>query len=198
MLKGFNIQLIEKIEKAKTENSFLNGLLTIALVIVSPIIFLCGLIIMAFVSIFSIGQRFLITSHKTIDKERTEQSQKLWTVFTKKNNLTIFQQVKGEIRFGPVYINLKADPIIDFLKDKIFGDWFFYYDKGIFLQQWNLIDKADTKLIFINIATLEIKILKDNIPSVNWNIMTTKDNELQLTCDTENEKLIYNIEPNIA
>ena len=153
---------------------------------------------MAFVSIFSIGQRFLITSHKTIDKERTEQSQKLWTVFTKKNNLTIFQQVKGEIRFGPVYINLKADPIIDFLKDKIFGDWFFYYDKGIFLQQWNLIDKADTKLIFINIATLEIKILKDNIPSVNWNIMTTKDNELQLTCDTENEKLIYNIEPNIA
>ena len=153
---------------------------------------------MIFVGIFSIGQRLLSTTHKTVNKEQTKQIQDLWTVFTKQDKLTIFQKFKGEIRFGPVYLNLKADPIIDFLKDKIFGDWFFCYDKGIFLQQWNSTDKANATLIFIDIVTLEIKVLKDNIPSVIWNIVATRDNQLELTCDTGNEKLIYNLELNMA
>jgi hypothetical protein len=153
---------------------------------------------MIFVGIFSVGQRLLSTTHKTVDKEQTKQVQDLWTIFTKQDNLTIFQKFQGEIRFGPVYLSLKADPIIEFLKDKIFGDWFFCYYKGIFLQQWNSTDKANATLIYIDIVTLEIKVLKDNIPSVIWNIVAIRDNQLELTCDTGNEKLVYNLELNVA
>jgi len=124
------------------------------------------------------------------EQEITDQ----WTILTEQNNLKIFQKYKGEVRFGPVYLNLKSEPPISLLNDKIFGDWFFYYDKGIFLQQWNSADKPNTNLIFIDIITLDIKVLQENIPSVIWDIVETDNKELQLTCDTGKEILKYNIE----
>ena len=83
---------------------------------------------------------------------------------------------------------------MNFLNDKIFGDWFFYYDKGIFLQQWNSLDKPNTSLIFVYTTTFDAKVLQENIPSVMWDIVETDTKELQLTCDTGKEILKYKIE----
>ena len=91
-----------------------------------------------------------------------------------------------------------SEPANEFLNDKIFGDWFFYYSQGIFLQQWNSLDKPNTNLIFVDTTTFDAKVLQENIPSVMWDIVETDTKELQLTCDTGKEILKYKIELNKA
>ena len=196
MFKQFHIQLTDRIKKTNTSKGIANSLLRIAAIVVYPVVLVIGLFLMIMVGIFSIFQKLFSTKNKSAEVIQDQEMNGQWSILTEQNKLKIFQRYKGEVRFGPTYLNLKSDPTINFLNDKTFGDWFFYYDKGIFLQQWNSIDKPNTNLIFIDTTTFDFKVLKENIPSVIWDIVATDAKDLQLTCDTGKELLKYHIEIN--
>ena len=94
-----------------------------------------------------------------------------WSIFLNSENLIIYQKFAGEIRFGPEYLELKTDPIIIDLSNKIFGDWFYRTSNGVFLQEWNSIKYANTNLIFIDFTNQIFITLHKNIESVFWNII---------------------------
>jgi len=198
LLKQFHIRLTDRIKKPNAGNGFVNILLLIGSIVVYPIVLAFGLFLMVLVSIFSIFQKLFSTKDKSSDIAQDYDLNGQWTILTEQNKLKIFQKYRGEVRFGPIYLSLKSEPANQFLNGKIFGDWFFYYSQGIFLQQWNSLDKPNTNLIFVDTTTFDAKVLQENIPSVMWDIVETDTKELQLTCDTGKEILKYKIELNKA
>lgn len=194
MPKQFHIQLTDRIKRPNANNGFVNTLLRIGLIVIYPIVWVIGLLLIVLVSIFSIFQKLFSTKDKSSDIVLDRDLNGRWAILTEQHNLKIFQKYRGEVRFGPIYLSLKSEPRNEFLNGKIFGDWFFYYGQGIFLQQWNSLDKPNTNLIFINTTTFDTKVLQANIPSVMWDIVETDTKELQLTCDSGKEILKYKIE----
>ncbi len=192
MLRQINIELINRMRKPKEGNSFLNGMISILIFILYPIIIVVGIIIMSILGIFAFFQRLFSKPDFEIESQSTDIEQ--WNILTNFNGINIYQKYVNEIRFGPAYLNLKSEPEIDYLNNKLFGDWFYTYSKGILLQQWNSTEKPNTNLIFIEIENLKIQVLEKNIPSVNWEIVETKDRTLELNCDTGKEVLTYKIE----
>ena len=98
-----------------------------------------------------------------------------WNIFLNSENLNIYQRFEGEIRFGPEYLQLKTEPKIPEFYGKIFGDWFYKTSDGVFLQEWNSLQKADSNLIYIDFKDLKFITLQKNIESVFWNM--SEDNE---------------------
>ena len=98
-----------------------------------------------------------------------------WNIFLNSENLNIYQRFEGEIRFGPEYLQLKTEPKIPEFYGKIFGDWFYKTSDGVFLQEWNSLQKADSNLIYIDFKELKFITLQKNIESVFWNM--SEDNE---------------------
>ncbi|PRY05339.1 hypothetical protein CLV24_13019 [Pontibacter ummariensis] len=98
------------------------------------------------------------------------------------------------MRFGPAYFSLKSEPFIYGLSDKVYGDWFFQYGEGLFLQQWNFIDTPNTNLVFINSETLELSIVEKSVPSVLWEMVEIDNKSVQLNCDTGRETVKYRID----
>lgn len=198
MLKQINIELINRIRKPLKDNRILNGIINVLTIILFPIILIVGIIIILFTGMFSLLQRLFskpdvetkIQQSKTVKHYQVNQ----WNLFTNLNELKIYEKYIGEVRFGPAYLKLKSEPRIDFLNQGLFGDWFFLYLNGIFLQQWNSTKKPNTNLVFIGFENHEIKILEKNIPSVIWDIVETKDKILELNCDTGEEIITYKIE----
>jgi len=193
VLKQFHIKLTDRLKKPQTSNRFVSGLLNILSIVLYPIALLIGLVTILFAAIVSLFQITSSTAskEKLVDKEQTFSE--TWSVLTEQDNLKIFRKFAGEVCFGPVYLHLKSDPIIPFLTDKIFGDWFFYFDNMLLLQQWSSTDKPNTNLIGIDTLTFDTNILMHNIPSVLWDIVETEADDLQLTCDTGTEILKYSI-----
>jgi hypothetical protein len=144
-------------------------------------------------AILSFYQNTFLSKDKSAVIEDVQPSIEQWSILTEQDNLKVLSQYAGEIRFGPAYLHLKSDPVVVYLTDKIFGDWFFYYNKVLFLQQWNSTDKPNTSLVAIDTLTFDIKLLEQNIPSVLWNIVETESDSLQLTCNTGQEILMYSI-----
>ena len=198
MNRQFNIELINKLRKSTTGNPFLNGLLKTVLIILYPLLILGSLIFLLVLFLFSIFQRLTSTKVKTEDEESDRQKDKSiekdWSILAETNQIKLYQQYEGEVRFGHVYLKLKSSPIIETLAGKLFGDWFFCYQNGIFLQQWNSIDTANTSLIFLDTNNFEAKIIRENISSVLWKIVEKENKTLELTCDTGQEILTYKIE----
>ncbi|HCE56020.1 MAG TPA: hypothetical protein DER05_13945 [Lutibacter sp.] len=192
MLRQINIELINRMRKPKEGNSFLNGIISILIFILYPIIIVVGIIIMLILGIFTFFQRLFSKPDFKIESQSTDIEQ--WSSLTNFSGINIYQKYVSEIRYGPAYLNLKSEPEIDYLNNKLFGDWFFTYSNGILLQQWNSTEKPNTNLIFIGIDNLKIQVLEKNIPSVNWEIVETKDRTLELNCDTGKEVLTYKIE----
>lgn len=116
-----------------------------------------------------------------------------WGVFTQLSKVTLYQRYAGEIRFGPWYFELKSEPVILALSGHIFGDWFFTYKQYIFIQQWNSTQTPDTNLLRIDADTLEVTIIKKNIPAVLWGMKIQSDNSLHLECNTGNWIVSYPI-----
>ena len=198
MLRQINIQLIEKIKKPIEGNRILNGIMNVLVIILFPIILIVGVLIMVFVGIFAFFQKLFSKPETKLELElglETESTQiEQWNILTNLNEINIYQKYVSEIRFGPAYLNLKSEPKIEFLENKLFGDWFFIHSNGILLQQWNSSKKPNTNLVYIGIDNLKVKVLKKNIPSVIWKIVETKDKTLELNCDTGKEILTYKIE----
>ena len=126
--------------------------------------------------------------------QETAISEEQWTILTSINDLKIEQKFIDEIRFGPAYFELKSEPNIQSLQNKTFGDWFYRHKTRVLLQQWNSTSTPNTNLIFIDAETLELRSIKENIPSVLWSLTETEDKTLQLNCDTGREILTYKIE----
>jgi hypothetical protein len=194
MLRQINIQLIDKIKKPIEGNRILNGIMNVLVIILFPIILIVGIIIMMFVGIFAFFQKLFSKPETKLELETESTQIEQWNLFTNLSGLNIYEKYVGEIRFGPAYLNLKSKPKIEFLENKLFGDWFFTYSNGILLQQWNSAKKPNANLIFIGIDNREVQVLEKNIPSVNWEIVETKDKILELNCDTGKEILNYKIE----
>lgn len=198
MTKQFNIELIDKITKPDTGNGFVNGLLKVLSIILYPLLILGGLLFMLFAILLSIFQRLTSTKvQRQADKSadlKDKSIEKQWTILTETNRVKLYQHYGGEIRFGPVYLKLKSNPHIATLTGKLFGDWFFLYQNGIFLQQWNSTDNANTNLIFVDTDNLEVKVIRKNIPSVLWKIVETENKTLELICDTGKEMLTFKID----
>jgi len=198
MLKQINIELINRIRKPKEGNRILNGMISVLMFVLFPIIIIIGIIVLLTLGIFSFFQRLFSRPNMAINSQSNEIIKPTqidqWNLFTNLNQLKIYEKYIGEVRFGPAYLNLKSEPKINYLNGEIFGDWFFTYSNGVLLQQWNSTKKPNTNLIFIGIESLEIKVLKKNIPSVIWDIVETKDKILELNCDTGKEILTYKIE----
>lgn len=198
MSKKINIEFISKIGKPKTENIYLNSLLNILTIILFPIIIILGLafilvmLLLSFLqSLFSSkteNQPIIVSDVNQIELENQ------WRIFSSTKQIKLYQKIRGEVRFGPIYLNLKSEPSIEKLHGKIFGDWFYIYQNGIFLQQWNSTNDANTNLIFLNAESFEMEIIKQNIPSVLWKIKQTGNENLELICDTGNEILKYEID----
>src|SRR5262249_7724248 len=153
LVRQFHIELINKIRKPHSRNAFVNGLLQIVSIILYPFALLAGLFIMLFVIIISMIQRLASTKAQReedkINDVLTQSIEGQWTILTELNGVKLYQQYVGEFRFGPAYFKLKSNPPIASLSDTLFGDWFFSYKDGIFLQQCNSTTKADTNLIFV-------------------------------------------------
>lgn len=101
-----------------------------------------------------------------------------WSLFIDSEKLKIFQRYLGEIRFGPEYLSLKSNPAIDSFNNKVFGNWSYQNQKGVFLQEWNSLQNANTNLIFIHFDKLQFFILQKNIKSVLWDMKETADSFL--------------------
>ena len=139
MLRQINIQLIDKIKKPIEGNRILNGIMNILVIILFPIILIVGIIIMMFIGIFAFFQKLFSKPETKLELETESTQIEQWNLFTNLSGLNIYEKYVGEIRFGPAYLNLKSKPKIEFLENKLFGDWFFTYSNGILLQLWNSI-----------------------------------------------------------
>ena len=193
MMKQLHIRLIDTLKKSRTSNKLTDKLLIILSIILYPLILLFGLVIMFFAALLSLYQKtFIRKDNITLVKQVTASTEQ-WSILTEQDSLKIFSKYAGEVRFGPAYLNLKSDPVIPYLTDKLFGDWFFYRDKTLFLQQWKATDKPSTDLVAINTVTMELKVLQQNIPSVLWSIVEIENSILQLTCDTGQEIWKYEV-----
>ena len=198
MNKKTNIELIDKIRKHETENGLVNGLLKLLLIILYPLLILGVLLIILFAILISIFQQLTSTkAQRQADKSgdiKDEYEENDWTILAETNRVKLYQNYGGQIRFGPVYLRLKSNPHIESLEDNFFGDWFFYYENGILLQQWNSIDNVNTNLIFVDAEKLEVNVIKKNIPSVLWEIKEIENKSLELICNTGNEILTFKID----
>jgi hypothetical protein len=93
-----------------------------------------------------------------------------------------------------MYFDIKTDPTIPGLEDKIFGDWFYRYGQGLLLQKWNSTDKPNTTLMYLDFKDKKITKIQGSINSVIWDIVEREDKKLELNCDTGDKIVKYEIE----
>jgi hypothetical protein len=193
-LRQISIKGVGTIRKPKEGKSIFSHLLYILTLLLYPIIVIGGLITLLVAGCLSFFQGLSRTK-----KERERLNAQLtdgaatfqWTYWTEINGLKLYQKLNGEIRFGPAYFSVKSEPIVIGLNGKIFGDWFFQHEEGLFLQKWNSTKTPDTDLLHIDSKDLQVTLVKQSLPSVNWQMSETKANTLQLFCDTGQEILNY-------
>jgi hypothetical protein len=192
VLKQLHIKLTGRFKKPQNSNKVTSGLLKILSIVLYPLILIIGLITILFAAVVSLFQKRPTESRENLIAKEQAFTEP-WSILTEQGRLKIFRKYAGEVSFGPAYLNLKSNPAILFLTDKIFGDWFFHYDHVLLLQQWNSTENPNTNLIAIDTMTFDTAVLQQNIPSVFWDIVETEPNNLQLTCDTGSEILKYSI-----
>ena len=180
------MELIDRIKIKRSDNVFFKTLI----IIIYPFLLIFGLVIMLFAAIISLFQRKEV---KTISNNNLIEK---WTFFAEYKDVKILKMYLSEIRFGPEYFNLKSEPENQQFKDKIFGDWFYKNENLIFLQQWNSTKNPNSNLLLFNAETNELKVIKQNIDSVLWEMKTENDENLNLICNTGYESKTYRINKN--
>jgi hypothetical protein len=189
MIKNIRIKLLSQFKKKDSDN-WIQGVLKSGLaIILFPFIIIFGLVIMFFALVISFFQKRDSTDN--IENKVTEEP---WAILTEFNGVTVWKKYRGEIRFGPVYLDIKSEPTISGLDDKIFGDWLYAYRQGFFLQQWNRTDTPNTSLVYLDTNDKKIKTIKDSINSVHWDMVEHADKKLELKCDTGHTVINYEIE----
>ncbi|HEV8515182.1 MAG TPA: hypothetical protein VGQ59_17995 [Cyclobacteriaceae bacterium] len=185
-MSDMQIKLISQLKK-KDSDTWIQGFSkTVLTIILYPLILIFGLLTMIFFFTLSLFQK----KEVTVGKSKGEE----WTILTEINEVRFLKRFKGDIRFGPAYFEIKTEPTILGLENKIFGDWLFYFEGGLFLQQWNSTDSLNTTLLYVDIEKKQIKKIKDSIPSVLWDLVQRQDKKLELNCDTGDKLLKFEIE----
>lgn len=123
-----------------------------------------------------------------------ESNSEIYNLLVEKNKFQVLNKWIGEIRFGPELFILKSIPKIQFLENGIYGDWNFTYKNFIFLQKWNSEKNADANIIQINIETLEITTVKENIYSVFWEAKVIQENEIEFNFMNIKKRFVYNLD----
>ena len=186
MAENVRIRLLSQIKKKDSDNR-IQGILKSGLtIILYPFILVFGLLIMFFALIISVFQRRDNTERKVAEEP--------WTILTEFNGVTVWKKYRGEIRFGPTYVEIKTEPEIPGLDNKIFGDWLYAHGQGVFLQQWNRTDTPNTSLVYLDTKGKKLMNIKESINSVSWDMVTRADKKLELKCDTGDNLLNYKIE----
>jgi uncharacterized membrane protein len=189
MTDNIRVRLLSQIKKKDSDN-WIQGILKGGLaIILYPFIFVIGLVIMFSALVISIFQK-----RDNTDKANNKFAEEPWTILTEFNGVTVWKKYRGEIRFGPVYLDIKTEPIIFGLENKIFGDWLYAHGQGLFLQQWNAIDSPNTSLVYLHTKDKKLINIKDSINSVTWDMVRLTDKTLDLKCDTGDKILNYEIE----
>jgi hypothetical protein len=137
---------------------------------------------------------FVISIFQKADPADNKVAEEPWTILTEFDGVTVWKKYRGEIRFGPVYIDLKTEPTISGLNNKIFGDWLYAHGQGLFLQQWNRTDTPNTTLVYLDTRDKKLINVKESINSVTWDMVKLTDKKLDLKCDTGDKILNYEIE----
>jgi hypothetical protein len=189
MTDNIRVRLLSQIKRKDSDN-WIQGILKGGLaIILYPFIFLIGLVIIFFALVISVFQK-----RDNTDKTDNKVTVEPWAILTEFNGVTVWKKYKGEIRFGPVYVEIKTEPIIPGLENKIFGDWLYTHGHGLFLQQWTRIDSPNTSLVYLDTKDKKLINLKESINSVTWDMVKLTDKKLELKCDTGDRILNYEIE----
>lgn len=189
MPENFRIRLISQIRRKDSDNGIRGILKGILALILYPFILVFGLVIVFFGLVVSIFQKS--NNRDNADLKATEET---WTILAEVHGVTIWKKFKGEIRFGPAYFDIKTEPAIIGLENKIFGDWLYRRGQGIFLQQWNSTDNPDATLVYLDIEDRQVKTVQGSINSVLWNMVEQEDKKLELNCDTGDRILKYEVD----
>jgi hypothetical protein len=189
MTDNIRARLLSQIEKKDSDNWILGILKGALAIILYPLVIIFGLVIMVFALVISIFQK-----NDDTDKVDNKIIEETWTILTEFNGVTVWKRYRGEIRFGPVYFDLKTEPTIPGLENKIFGDWLYAHGQGLFLQQWNRTDTPNTTLVYLDTVDKKIINIKDSIDSVIWDMVKLTDNKFELKCDTGDRMINYEIE----
>ena len=196
MTPELKISFLDKVKRPKTSNKFIDGLLNVITILFYPIILLFGLLVMLFAGILSLWQRLTIKKddlQKTkLDTVKSENINKQWQVFTSTNHVLIEQKLAGSLPWNSGdYLYLRSNPTISYLTDNIFGDWLLVDFRGIFLQKWNDTRNINCDLIFIDFETLNVSILKENLPTKHWKTEKINADEIKFTFTTSDSDLTY-------
>jgi len=174
-MKIIGLTLMPKI-KPKTGSAIIDVFLNILIIIMYPLILIGGLLVMAVAWLLSLFQ-------KPINKPdiQTIANADEWRIFLTDPKVTLYQKFEGSLPWDSGdYLQIKSDPEIEILKDKLFGDWCFKAFNGIFLQQWHDKKALNCSLIFID-ANLKVTEVKDNIQGKNWTARIINDAEAEFT-----------------
>jgi hypothetical protein len=189
MTENIRIKLLSQIKKKESDNWILRILKGVLAIILYPFIIVFGLVVMFFAFVISVFQK-----HDHTDNVGNKVAEEPWTILTEFNGVKVWKKYRGEIRFGPVYLDLKTEPMIFGLDNKIFGDWLYAHGQGLFLQQWNRTDTPNTTLVYLDTRDKKLINIKDSINSVTWDMVKLSDKKLELKCDTGEKVLNYEIE----
>ncbi|UKJ06950.1 hypothetical protein [Solitalea lacus] len=196
MTKELKISFLHKIKRPKTGSEFVDGLLSILTIPLYPIFLLFVLVVMLFAGLLSLWQRFT-TSKEDLQKQKQEileieNRNKQWNVFTSADSVLIEQQLAGSLPWDSGdYLNLKSNPPISYLTDKLFGDWLLVDFGGVFLQKWNDTQKINCDLVFIDFDTLKVTELETRLPTKHWTTEKLNPDEIKFTFTTADIDLTY-------
>ncbi|MDN3582124.1 hypothetical protein [Mucilaginibacter flavus] len=168
-------------------------------ILLYPIIVLFGIVVMLFVVPLSIWQKLTTSKAQKLENKKAEalqiEKENQWSVFFENQTFTIHQKIAGSLPWGSGdYIHLHSTPTIPYFDGKIWGEWFLVDFGGIFLQRWNHERNIDCDLVYISFDTLEVNLLKQNIPTKHWNTQKSDENEIEFTFSTNNSDITYAVQ----
>jgi hypothetical protein len=190
------ITFVKKIKHAETGNKLIDSLLVFFLY---PLVLVFGLLAMCFVGLLSFWQK-LTNSKKELQeaeemKFKITNESKHWSIFTMMPNVAIEKQLAGSLPWDSGdYFYLKSSPEIEYLNNKLFGDWLLVASGGVFLQRWNDTENINCDLAFIDLDTLKVTELKTDIPTKHWETEKVNENEIKFTFSTLKADLVYIID----
>lgn len=196
MSQEIKISFLDRVKRPNTGNKFVDGLLTILIIPLYPLVLLFGLLVILFAGLLSLWRQ-LTTNQEDLQKQKKdaleiEIKNKQWSVFTSTNSILIEQQLAGSLPWDSGdYLYLKSNPTISYLTGKLFGDWLLVEFGGVFLQKWNDTRNINCDLVFIDFDTLEVTILQKSLPTKHWITEKVNSNEIKFTFSITESDLSY-------
>ncbi len=193
MGSSVHVRLLRKVQKSASNGPLIRLSLILIVILLFPLLVLGGLLF----SLYLIGYALLTNGIGSMNgKSQFGQSRSshVWDIWLEMDGRKLKRRFEAEIRYGPSYFELQAEPPIPALQGGFYGDWFCRFKNGYLLQKWNLVYECNTQLVYLNMVTGEYELLLENIASVLWTSRRDEDGSLSLHCDTGSEILVFTLE----